>query len=178
MTIPAQKFRELVFLFLYSHDMAHPDEAELEKLISKELKVTKKATLQAEERAATIRKKQKKYDELVTTAAHSYQFERIQKVERNILRLALFEMIDDEEVPPKVAISEAMRLSKKFSTPESSRFVNAVLDHIYQTEQGLKPVGTKLNQSIRFLMESEEAAQEASKGKSHDQDPPSSSPKE
>ena len=51
-----------------------------------------------------------------------------------MLRLAVYEMLYLSSLPPKVSIAEAIRLTRKYSTAESSSFINAVLDAIYQTE--------------------------------------------
>jgi N utilization substance protein B len=53
-------------------------------------------------------------------------------VDRNILRLAVYELMLDAEVPPKVAINEAIEIAKKFGTAESGRFINGVLDRIHR----------------------------------------------
>jgi len=53
-------------------------------------------------------------------------------VDRNILRLAVYELLWGAEVPPKVAINEAIEIAKKFGTKESSRFINGVLDRIHR----------------------------------------------
>jgi len=55
-------------------------------------------------------------------------------VDRNILRLSTFELIYLEDIPPKVAINEAVNLAKKFSQLESGKFVNGVLDKITHSE--------------------------------------------
>jgi N utilization substance protein B len=55
---------------------------------------------------------------------------RISAVDRNILRLAIFEMLHCPEVPPVVSINEAIEIAKKYSTDESGKFVNGVLDRI------------------------------------------------
>jgi transcription antitermination protein NusB len=51
-------------------------------------------------------------------------------VDRNILRMAVYELLWQPEVPPKAAINEAIEIAKKFGTTESSRFINGVLDRI------------------------------------------------
>ena len=51
-------------------------------------------------------------------------------VDRNILRLAIFEMLHREDIPPVVSINEAVDIAKKFSTQDSGRFVNGVLDKV------------------------------------------------
>lgn len=68
-------------------------------------------------------------DSLLKRHARNWELERLAMVDRNILRLAVAEMLSGE-VPPKVAISEALRLAREFSTEDSPRFVNGVLDAV------------------------------------------------
>jgi transcription antitermination protein NusB len=58
----------------------------------------------------------------------NYEIHRISAVDRNILRVALFEMLHCADVPPVVSINEAIEIAKKYSTEESGRFVNGILD--------------------------------------------------
>ncbi|MBX9744017.1 MAG: transcription antitermination protein NusB, partial [Chlamydiales bacterium] len=60
-----------------------------------------------------------------------YVFERISRTERSILRLGTFELLFDPSIPPKVAIAEAIRICRKFGSPQSAQFVNAVLDSVF-----------------------------------------------
>ena len=57
-------------------------------------------------------------------------------IDRNILRMACFELLFLEDIPPKVTINEAIELAKLFGDIDSPRFVNGVLDKIYKTESG------------------------------------------
>jgi transcription antitermination factor NusB len=59
--------------------------------------------------------------------------ERIAKVDRTILRMALYELLYREDIPPKVTINEAVDLGKKFCSEESGAFINGILDKIYHT---------------------------------------------
>jgi N utilization substance protein B len=136
MSLPQQKFREIIFQLLYSQDMAQSKEEDVVPLIMAELAVTKKSVRSGLEKAQKIIAVQNELDQLITGASLAYSFERIPSVERNILRLGVFEMLYDEEIPPKVAIAEAIRLARKFGSPESSSFVNAILDNIYKKSQG------------------------------------------
>jgi N utilization substance protein B len=162
MAFQQQKFRELVFQLLYSFDVGHPSEEETTILLMKELLVTKKFVKNGIERVAKIREKQKKIDELISGVSVSYQFDRIQSVERNILRLGVFELLFDDEIPAKVAIAEGIRLARKFGTPESASFVNAILDALYKIDLGEAVDQKQVNTSIEALIESEEKASEAS----------------
>ncbi|MCU0302992.1 MAG: transcription antitermination factor NusB [Thermoanaerobaculales bacterium] len=58
----------------------------------------------------------------------NWRLERLAAVDRNILRLAMFELIHEPDIPPPVVIDEAIEIAKKFGAEESGRFVNGVLD--------------------------------------------------
>ena len=79
-------------------------------------------------------KKRAIVDEIITKAAPEWPLEKINAVDRNILRLGLGELLfgDYKEVPPKVAINEAIELAKTFSGENSGRFVNGVLGAVYK----------------------------------------------
>jgi len=55
---------------------------------------------------------------------------RISSVDRNILRIAIYEMLERPDIPSVVSINEAIEIAKKYSTEESGRFVNGVLDKV------------------------------------------------
>lgn len=132
MALPQQKFREIVFLLLYSHDMGQTDDKEMVPFLMEELSVTKQSVLKAKERFEMMTHKLPEIDEQIAQKSKSYEFERIQSVERNVLRLGIYELLYDKELPNKVAIAEALRLAKKFGTPESVSFVNAIMDSIFK----------------------------------------------
>jgi N utilization substance protein B len=73
---------------------------------------------------------QAEIDARITRYTANYELKRISAVDRNILRLAIYEMLHVPDVPPIVAINEAIDIAKKFGTEESSRFVNGVLDRV------------------------------------------------
>jgi N utilization substance protein B len=83
-----------------------------------------------EELVRGTREHQEKIDELITQVAENWSLDRMAVVDRNILRLGIFELLWEPEVPPKVAINEALEVAKKFSTQESSRFINGILDRV------------------------------------------------
>ncbi len=76
----------------------------------------------------------RKIDQTISKCTENWQIERIAVVERNILRMACYELLFMEDIPPKVSINEAINIAKKFATPESGKFVNGILDKIKQTE--------------------------------------------
>jgi len=69
-------------------------------------------------------------DERIRQAASNYDLHRIAAVDRNILRIAIYEMLYCPDVPPVVSINEAIEIAKRFGSDESGRFVNGILDRI------------------------------------------------
>jgi N utilization substance protein B len=137
------------------------DEQEIRALLMRELSVTRRTVRMAQLYVDQILQLGPELDAQIRAMSTAYAFERIQTVERVILRLALYEMLHDEAVPPKVAISEAIRLARKFSTPAAALFVNAILDGIYQASLGKTADSQRLSQICEVLSGSEEAAAQA-----------------
>ena len=71
---------------------------------------------------------QNQIDELIRKYTENWELNRIAAVDRNVLRLALYEMLHRTDVPPVVSINEGVDIAKKFSTAESGKFVNGILD--------------------------------------------------
>ncbi len=163
MSVPQQKFREIVFQILYSQDLGKPSERDISDLIMKELAVTRKVVQKAQERVNEIIAIFEETDSMIASASVTYDFDRIQTVERNILRLGIYELFFDQSIPPKVAISEAMRLARKFGSPESANFVNAILDTLYKASLGEKVDQEALVKSSEELLKSEEQINETGK---------------
>jgi N utilization substance protein B len=69
-------------------------------------------------------------DAHIQKCVENYDLHRIAPVDRNILRLAIYEMLHRPEVPPVVSINEAIEIAKKFGGEESGRFINGILDRI------------------------------------------------
>lgn len=132
MALSPQKFREIVFQLIYSDDFGG-DTGVVEMLMA-QLAVTKRIVREASILKDKILEKRQEIDAVISEHSESYDFERIPRIERNVIRLGIYELLFSEDVPPKVAISEAVRLSRKFATPEAATFVNAVLDSVYKEE--------------------------------------------
>ncbi|MDP2831555.1 MAG: transcription antitermination factor NusB [Candidatus Omnitrophota bacterium] len=127
------KAREYVLQMLYQVDITHGDWQEIlenfcasndRQDLSGELKDFSSQLLGGVvEHLEEIDKKISKY-------AANWQLERMAFVDRNIMRLGCFELLFRADIPPKVAINEAVELAKKYSGLESGKFVNAILDQI------------------------------------------------
>ncbi len=78
-------------------------------------------------------------DRLIEQYSENWHLDRINIIERNILRMAIFELLYCEEIPPKVSINEAIDLGKRYGSQDSGGFINGILDRI-QNEVVRKPV--------------------------------------
>ena len=74
--------------------------------------------------------KRQETDELISEFSHTWTIQRIPAVDRNVLRLAIYELIERVDVPVAVVINEAVELAKRFSTEESGKYVNGMLSAI------------------------------------------------
>lgn len=85
-----------------------------------------------EELLMGVMKKQNEIDEYITRYATEWPLDQITIVDRNILRIGVYELIYNEEIPSKVAINEAIEIAKTFGSEASGKFVNGVLGAIYK----------------------------------------------
>lgn len=126
--------RELALMALYQRDITR--EATLETL--KDFWENHKADAEVRDFATELVtgtvQNLERVDEVIARYADNWEIHRMATVDRNILRLATYELLFVEEIPPKVSINEAVDLAKKFGDVESSRFVNGILDRISKTE--------------------------------------------
>jgi N utilization substance protein B len=101
-----------------------------------------------------ILSKQTELDLVIEKAAPEWPIDRISPVDRNILRLGLYELLfaDRKEVPAKVAINEAIELAKQFGGENSSRFVNGVLGAVYKEigEPGKEEIGKRKKRDVPY----------------------------
>jgi N utilization substance protein B len=126
--MPPHKFREIVFLLLFSRETQESEPEELVSLVMQELKVSRKQVRDAWEKVELILANLLDIDADISEVSTSYDFHRIQKVEMNILRLAFFELQYEKELAVPIIISEAKRLAKKFATPDAAAFCQALID--------------------------------------------------
>lgn len=82
--------------------------------------------------AAGVLEKRHEIDSAIESCSENWSVERMSVIDRNILRLAVYELLYCLETPFKVVIDEAVELAKTYGTEESSAFVNGVLDKVYR----------------------------------------------
>ena len=81
-------------------------------------------------------------DSVISSYAENWELKRMAVIDRNVIRMATFELLHLEDIPPKVSINEAVDLAKKYGDIDSGKFVNGILDKINR-EEGKKVEGKK-----------------------------------
>jgi N utilization substance protein B len=128
-----RELREYIFKLLFRiefHDMEEMGEQEglfFDGFDIDEIKVSEKDHAYISEKSNKVIEKLDELDGLINEHTTGWTTERMGKVDLTILRLAVYEIIFDEDVPTGVAINEAVELAKRFGQEESSSFVNGVL---------------------------------------------------
>ena len=89
-----------------------------------------KARMFAEELARGVIEHHQEIDPLIAKYAENWEIDRMGTVDRNAMRIAVFEMLYRDDIPPVVSINEAVELAKAYSSSESGKFVNGILDRI------------------------------------------------
>ena len=72
-------------------------------------------------------------DQLIQDSSRHWKLDRMARVDRNILRLAVYELLHHPEIPKKVTLNEAIEIGKRFGSEDSSAFINGILDNICLT---------------------------------------------
>ena len=86
---------------------------------------------------AGVKANQAQIDELISTYAQGWDMDRMPGIDRNILRIAIFEILHEEATPDAVAISEAVELAQELSTRESSSYINGLLGRVVAIKSSL-----------------------------------------
>ncbi|MDH3347698.1 MAG: transcription antitermination factor NusB [Desulfobulbaceae bacterium] len=130
-----RKSREIALQFLYSYDFQGSStklsniEAEFEKF-SLNFEPAKKAMVYARELVVGTEARLAEIDDILQKHSHNWRLERMSSVDRNVLRIAVFEMIFTPDVPSSVSINEALEIAKRYSHHESVSFINGILDAV------------------------------------------------
>ena len=126
-----KRLRENLYIMLFQTnfhgegDLSEQIELYLEQLEDSD--ATKKAKAALKERFEKMYEKFEDIDQVIAGKAKGWEISRLAKSDLTVLRLAVFEILYDEDVPNSVAINEAVELAKKYGTDKSYRFVNGVL---------------------------------------------------
>jgi len=128
--------REFALQILYQQEI-NPDDLKqtLEGFWRQQISVAPEVREFAEKTVRGTLEKLAEIDQIIRKYADNWDLHRMAAVDRNVMRLAVYELIFRDDIPPKVAINEAVNLAKKFSQNDSGKFVNGVLDKISHTEK-------------------------------------------
>jgi len=132
---PRRKARELVLQGLYACEISENNPEEILNKITGGTELSTKTLEFANSLICLVVKNQRWADDQITELATNWDINRIADIDRIILRIALVELHEVPDTPMKVAINEAIELAKKFSTKESSSFINGLLDRYAKDHQ-------------------------------------------
>ena len=134
-----RKARELALQALYEIDSTgHSAEGVLKSLLTGQ-RLSEENDGFVHELVTGVIQNKEKIDRSIKEFAHAWPLEQMPAIDRNILRLAIFEILINNKVPIKVAINEAVELAKTFGADSSSKFVNGVLGSVSALAMGRKP---------------------------------------
>jgi transcription antitermination protein NusB len=128
-----RKSRELALQFLYGQDMQKDFcgqdvlEAKLNEFCTC-FQADSKSLPYARQIISGLCAHWQEIDKALARCSHNWRIERMAAVDRNILRIAAYEMLHEEDVPPTVAINEALEIAKRYAEPEAISFINGILD--------------------------------------------------
>jgi N utilization substance protein B len=132
-----RKARELVVKTLYEMEMGGLDEAEAKDRIRKKARHPETRELALRLLGESIAHAAE-VDDIIAKVAENWDLSRMAAIDRNVLRLGTVEIVFMGGVPEKVAINEAIEIAKRFSTENSGRFVNGILDKVARLKRDIR----------------------------------------
>ncbi|MBI2174783.1 MAG: transcription antitermination factor NusB [Candidatus Omnitrophica bacterium] len=126
------KAREQALQMLYQRDLRNAQANQIVEEFWKDQQPEQEIQAFANELFVGTTEKLSAIDPLIATHADNWDLKRMAVIDRNILRLGVFELLHSAETPPKVCINEAIELAKRFGDSESGKFINGVLDAIHK----------------------------------------------
>lgn len=134
------KARERAVQALYQIDVAATDLDEALSRFWKSFEPVEREVMQlAEDLVRGVARHRRELDAAIEAVSQNWRLDRMARVDRNVLRLAAFELLHQGDVPVKVVINEAIELGKKFGSESSGAFINGVLDRV----AGALPAGRR-----------------------------------
>jgi len=129
-----RKSRHSALALLYQSDMGvHDFNAHMDHYFSQN-RLPQKAKDYAEQLVTGVLENLEGLDEAITKVSAHWRLDRMNVIDRNILRLAAFEILYKSDIPRKVSINEAIEIAKTFGTEDSGAFINGILDRFHKPE--------------------------------------------
>ncbi len=134
--------RQIVLQTLYELDFSNQLDAGFQAALEKNVKESGKEIKEPDflkNIIAGVLEHRKEIDAIISKVATEWPLDKINLVDRNVLRIGLFELLwgNHNEAPPKVAINEAIELAKEFSGEASGKFINGVLGTVFREAEGI-----------------------------------------
>lgn len=130
--------RKAALQALYQLDVQRaPSDSLIDEAVSSVIAATEtpvEATEYGRVLTAGVWAQRERYDQIIAGASDHWEVSRMAVVDRNILRLALYELIERQDVPPRVVIDEAVEIGREFGDAETPQFINGVLDAIWKND--------------------------------------------
>ena len=125
--------RELALQFLYQADLVKKPADEADDFLRDEERDAETRQFAKRLIQGTLQEREA-LDVVIQGVAQNWNISRMAVVDRNVLRLATYELLNCKDIPPKVAINEAIEIGKRYSTQNSGAFINGILDRIMNRE--------------------------------------------
>lgn len=129
-----RRSRELALQCLYQMEQGGSQDIDIEQM-RQHFEVSKKAVAYGQELLDGIQAHLEEINTLLDAHTAHWRLDRMSVIDRNLLRIAVYELFFSSDVPPSVVINEALEIAKRYSTPDSGPFINGILDSIKKKRQ-------------------------------------------
>ena len=143
-----RKSREFALQALYRWDITRKDDNKTIAQFRDHFSQRKEKDEFAERIALGVLEHVREIDQLIEEYSENWRLDRMPIIDRNILRMATFELLYCEDIPPKVTLNEAIELGKRYGSEDSGSFINGILDRI-QNEAVQKSIRPKSISELR-----------------------------
>jgi N utilization substance protein B len=134
-----RKARVLALQAMYQCDRSQGEADEVLPVFwSSQGRPEEETALFTEDLVRGVMREHRKIDAVLARLSRHWSLDRMAVIDRNIIRLALYEIFFRDDIPPKVTINEYVSIAKKYSTEESGSFVNGILDRSLREREGTK----------------------------------------
>jgi transcription antitermination factor NusB len=128
-----RRARELALQVLFHLEFSHDDPSEVFDLICDNFDAPETIREFSKMLVLGVCGKKEILDRAISQASRNWRINRMARLDRSILRLAAFEIMFVPDIPARVSLDEAVEIGKKFGSEDSGRYINGVLDNIYNT---------------------------------------------
>lgn len=138
--------REFAMQALFDMDMSHDDSEERMDLFCRNFVPPQNVMPFLIKLCKGVIKHKPEIDSLIDRFSSNWKIDRISCVDRNVMRIAIFEMLHCDDIPAKVSINEAIDIGKRYGTEESGAFINGILDSIRKLIENEKNTDRQVEQ--------------------------------